>query len=154
MEFCNLAFEEPCNYEIYNWEEESELSGFRIGQIYMMTFQDENVLDDYDDQDAEEAFMILVENERCNVAHSLSANIGKGGDSTVFVSMFVTCIDFYDYDDDEDNDEESISDDTITYDIYEREIDEHYADIVNEDITNKKMAAFGWLDQGTFRLKI
>lgn len=144
MEFCNLAFDEYFDcYDFIDWEVESWLSPYRIGQLSCKLL-------DEDDQCSElyDAFKALVEFERENVVDCLVKNVGPGGTSTIFVYMYITAVEMADeYFENEGSDYSS--DDVSEYDLYERETDLYFGEIVN-DVTAEKMQAFEWLDQGTY----
>lgn len=146
MEFCDLAFDEYCCYDFTDWEEESELSQFRIGQL------SNKQLDDDECSELDDAFKGLVEHERIKVVDCLVKNIGPGGESTIFVYMYLTAVDMDDEEDIEDEDSDCSNDEVSEYDRYERETDLYFGEIVN-DVTSEKMVAYDWLSQGTYRLR-
>jgi hypothetical protein len=147
MEFCELAFDEYCDYDFTDWEEHEELNQFKIGQLSI------KLLDDDDCIELDDAFKGLVEHERIKVVDCLVKNIGAGGESTVFVYMYLTAMDMNDEDDYGDEDTDYSGEDISEFVRYERDIEIYYGEIVN-DITSEKMEAYDWLLQGTYRLRL
>ena len=168
-EFCELAFDEHFDYEFYNWGETAGISSFRIGQLVSRVIEDEDYSDYYEDEEYEAlqcAFIDIVDSERGNVVDALIKNIGEGGESTILVSMYLTCGDMSIYEDecldmdeddewiedDEDYCPEPVEEDMTDYEKYEKDIEKYYGDVVN-DVTLDKLAAFNWLAQGTYRIR-
>lgn len=144
MEFCELAFEEKCYYEFQDWEETTELTGFRVGQLASKLLEDEDFAN-HDDYDAlQDALIELVDCQRDKVVDCLIKNIGKGGESTIFVCMYLTCCSVTDED-------EEFMEELTAEEKYEKDIEDNYDGIVNYP-SPSKMRAFEWLSQGTYKL--
>ena len=160
MEYCELTFEESFFYEFPDWQEYSGLSAFRIGQLAAreLVNQDFCEYDEFDDEEAlETSFMDLVEKERYAVVDSLIKNIGEGGVSTIFVTMYLTCCDMSNdeneyFDMEEEVRTKNASKELTEYEKYENDIEQYYKMIVN-DISYQNMASFSWLSEGTYRLR-
>ncbi|AHM57686.1 hypothetical protein EAL2_808p01810 (plasmid) [Peptoclostridium acidaminophilum DSM 3953] len=163
-EFCELEFDEYFDYEFYDWEGESGLSPFRIGQLVSKTLENKDY-SDYDEYNEykvlENAFIDLVDSERGKVVDALIKNSGEGRESTILVSMYLTCVDVSRYEDDwldTDEDDEEITEEEATeeemseYEKYEKDIEKYYGEIVN-DVTFGNLAAFSWLQEGTYRIR-
>jgi len=138
QEFCDLAFEEHFYYEFCDWQEHSGLSAFRIGQIIGKVFKDID-FSEYDESEdfeaLESAFLMLVENERVKVVDSLIKNSGEGAESTLFVSMYLTCVNMLDDEEEWLNEQEQEKSKLSTeelndYEKYEEDIKKYYSLIV------------------------
>jgi hypothetical protein len=95
MEFCELSFAEYCSYDLTDWMELADISEFRVGQLASKVFPN------MDFSDYEDAFGVLVDEERNRVFDCLVNNIDPvGRESTIFVLMYLANMDMSDRNED------------------------------------------------------
>ena len=157
-DFCELAFDEIHEPEHLFWASELSLSTFRVAQCVTQQFRGDDGEDD--EQLWDSALLELMEAARSEIHKVLSAEYG--GDSLLFVSLWNT-VDYW-----REEDLEPFEDQTDSADKEIREgnqsaskdvehvtrIDwrENAGNVLNEDITGHKLAAFHWIQEGMTRV--
>ncbi len=154
-EFSETCFGESANYDFYDWEDDYYLTHFRIGQIFAKR-TDDDLADEENDEVVSMAFSMLVEEERRNVFQCIIDNIGIGRESTLFVYLHLSVMNYNDNEEDDDDEGDFTEGENYwenNFEKYEEDTDKYYDDVVNFDVTAEKMAAMEWLQSGTYDLK-
>lgn len=169
-EFCELAFGEISYCEFIDWEEDSGLNAFKLGQVAGMVPELRDIYDDEfwdyycnkyrDNYDFKEVldilFFDLVERQRYKVFDGLADNIGVGRECDIYVSMYLATIiipesegDIRRVDAPQSNHDWSTIKQLTDYEKYESEIERYYEEILS---AGEYTEAWSWALSGTYRI--
>lgn len=147
QEFCELAFDEGCSYEFYDWSDWSGISEFRIGQLIGRQYNDEFLDDECEEDTADEGFKVLVEGQRYRVFNAIKKGVGV---HEMFVMMYLATINI---DEEECNDTRDSPEEEIEkeYKRYEEQV-ECWKNQVLEWESYNLASAWEWICNGSYRL--
>ena len=148
-EFCDLVFEEYCEYDCYYEKIKDYVSEFQVGRLYGERYKDKFT------DDVDYACCCLAESERRNV---MSALLKDFDESKIFLGMYLTVYTPYSWlDQEEDDDDYYVEDGDCVIDTYEKycsEIKNKANDLCNSlDINMMDLYGYSWICEGTYKVR-
>lgn len=138
-EFCDLVFEEYCEYYSYYEKINDCVSEFQIGRLYGERYKDKFT------DDVDYACCCLAESERRNVMSALLKDLDE---SKIFLGMYLTVYTPYSW---LDEDDDCVID---TYKQYYSEIKNKTKDICNSlDRNMVELYGYSWICEGTYQVR-
>lgn len=149
-EFCDLAFDIFFSYEFADWEDITGINDFDIGLIVGHYFNKYEYLENYGENMLDEIFMELVLDQRYDVVNALSKNVDSiGQHTTLFIAMYIATVYLEDIEDSNFKNPQFL--DVDKFNIYKKEIEDYYNDIM-EIGENQLWDAYSWVLDGTHKI--